>query len=81
MYRRTLRSGTGSSATRGSGLRERSSLLLIRLCAYETRRSPCGELLNRGGDSIQLFRRDRRWWISAMLWRRETHTVKILDAQ
>ncbi len=38
--------------------------------AYETRRSRGGELLNRGVNSIQLFRRDGRWWVSAMIWRR-----------
>jgi hypothetical protein len=47
------------------------------LSAYETRRSRGGELLNRGVNSIQMFRRDGRWWISAMLWRREGATVKI----
>ena len=47
------------------------------LSAYETRRSRGGELLNRGVNSIQLFRRDGRWWISAMIWRREGATVRI----
>ena len=47
------------------------------LSAYETRRTRNGEMLNRGVNSIQLFRRDGRWWISAMIWRREGRTVKI----
>ena len=41
------------------------------LSAYETRRSRGGEVMNRGVNSIQLFRRDGRWWISAMIWRRD----------
>jgi len=47
------------------------------LSAYETRRSREGEVLNRGVNSIQLFRRGDRWWISAMIWRREGKTVSI----
>ena len=47
------------------------------LSAYETRRSREGELLNRGVNSIQLFQRDGRWWISAMLWRREGRELRI----
>jgi len=50
------------------------------LSAYETRRSRGGEVLNRGVNSIQLFRRDGRWWISAMIWRREGKGVLIGDA-
>ncbi len=50
------------------------------LSAYETRRSRKGELLNRGVNSIQLFRRDGRWWISAMIWRREGKNVRIDQA-
>ena len=50
------------------------------LSAYETRRSRGGEVLNRGVNSIQLFRRDGRWWISAMLWRREGREIRIPDA-
>jgi hypothetical protein len=49
------------------------------LSAYETRRSRGGEVLNRGVNSIQLFRRDGRWWISAMIWRREGKSVRIPD--
>ncbi len=47
------------------------------LSAYETRRSREGELLNRGVNSIQLFKREGRWWISAMIWRREGRGVRI----
>lgn len=50
------------------------------LSAYETRRSRGGEATGRGVNSIQLFRRDGRWWISAMLWRREGRAVRIPDA-
>ena len=49
------------------------------LSAYETRRTRDGEFLNRGVNSIQLFRRDGRWWISAMIWRREGRDVRIGD--
>jgi len=51
------------------------------LSAYETRRSRHGEVLNRGVNSIQLFRRDGRWWISAMIWRREGRSVRIPNEQ
>ena len=47
------------------------------LSAYETKRTPDGPVINRGVNSIQLFRKDGRWWISAMIWRREGETVKI----
>ena len=47
------------------------------LSAYETRRTRNGEVLNRGVNSIQLFKRDGRWWISAMIWRREGKNVRI----
>lgn len=49
------------------------------LSAYESRRTRHGEFLGRGVNSIQLFRRDGRWWISAMIWRREGRTVRIPD--
>ena len=49
------------------------------LSAYETRRSRNGEYLNRGVNSIQLFRRDGHWLISAMIWRREGKDLKIPD--
>lgn len=47
------------------------------LSGYQSRRSRDGDLLGRGVNSIQLFRRDGRWWISAMIWRREGKDVKI----
>ena len=47
------------------------------LSAYETRRTPEGEVINRGVNSIQLFRRNGQWKISAMIWRREGKDVKI----
>ena len=50
------------------------------LSAYETRRSRNGPPLNRGVNSIQLFKKDGRWWISAMIWRREGKNVAIPDA-
>jgi hypothetical protein len=50
------------------------------LSAYEARRSRNAEVRNRGVNSIQLFRREDRWWISAMLWRREGRDVRIADA-
>jgi hypothetical protein len=49
------------------------------LSAYETRRSRSGEVLNRGVNSIQLFQREGRWWVSALLWRREGRSVRIAD--
>lgn len=49
------------------------------LSAYETRRSRNGEFMNRGVNSIQMFRRDGHWWISAMIWRREGKNVRIGD--
>lgn len=56
------------------------------LSAYETRRTRGGEVLNRGVNSIQLFRNEksaepRRWWISAMIWRREGANVRIPDGK
>ncbi len=50
------------------------------LSAYATRRTRRGEVLNRGVNSMQLFKRDGRWWISAMIWRREGRNVRIPDA-
>lgn len=54
------------------------------LSAYEARRSRAGEVMHRGVNSIQLFRRERsdepdRWWISAMIWRREGAYVRVGD--
>jgi hypothetical protein len=50
------------------------------LSAYETRRTRGGEILNRGVNSIQLFKRDGTWKISAMIWRREGREVRISNA-
>ncbi len=47
------------------------------LSAYETRRSRNGDVLNRGVNSLQMFRRGGRWLISAMIWRREGTDVRI----
>jgi ketosteroid isomerase-like protein len=41
------------------------------LSVYEMRTSRHGGLVARAVKSIQLFKRDDRWTISAMLWRRE----------
>jgi hypothetical protein len=41
------------------------------LSAYEIRSRRGGEVVSRAVKSIQLFQRSGRWWISAMLWRRE----------
>lgn len=41
------------------------------LSAYEIRSSRDGDLVCSAMKSIQLFRDDGRWWISAMIWRRE----------
>jgi len=41
------------------------------LSEYETRQTRDGAPLYRAVKSIQLFRRDGRWWISAMIWRRD----------
>lgn len=49
------------------------------LSAYEMRLSPAGETLCRAIKSIQLFRKDGRWWISAMLWRREGREVRVSE--
>lgn len=49
------------------------------LSAYETRKTPDGPIVNRGVNSIQLFRRDGRWWISSLIWRREGRTVTIAE--
>lgn len=47
------------------------------LSAYETRRTRGGEIINRGVNSIQLFKRGGEWKISAMIWRREGRDVRI----
>ena len=47
------------------------------LSAYETRHTRDGAPVNRGVNSLQLFERDGRWWISAMIWRRDGKNVRI----
>ena len=47
------------------------------LSAYETRHTRDGAPVNRGVNSLQLFERDSRWWISAMIWRRDGKNVRI----
>lgn len=47
------------------------------LSAYEMRTSRKGETLCRAIKSIQMFRKEERWWISAMLWRREGREVRV----
>jgi hypothetical protein len=49
------------------------------LSAYETRRHKTAPTLNRGVNSIQLFRRDDHWRICAMIWRREGAGISISD--
>jgi hypothetical protein len=46
----------------------------------ETRCTRDGERMNAGVNSIQLFRRDGQWWISAMIWRREGRDVRIPES-
>jgi hypothetical protein len=41
------------------------------LSAYEARRSPGGEVLRRGVNSIQLFHDGARWWVLSTLWDNE----------
>lgn len=50
------------------------------LSAYELRHARDGELICRAIKSIQLFRSGDRWWISAMLWRREGANVHVPEA-
>jgi hypothetical protein len=50
------------------------------LSAYETRHTRDGEVINRGVNSMQLFQRDGRWWISAMIWRRDGKEVRIPES-
>ena len=49
------------------------------LSVYEMRTSRHGELVARAVKSIQLFKRDDRWTISAMLWRREGRGAMLSD--
>jgi hypothetical protein len=47
------------------------------LSAYEMRTSRAGELIARAVKSIQLYRSNEKWCISAMLWRREGRQILI----
>ena len=47
------------------------------LSAYETRRTPSGPVVNRGVNSIQLFKRNGTWKINSLIWRREGRDVRI----
>lgn len=47
---------------------------------YEMRTSAEGELIARAVKSIQLYRQNDRWRISAMLWRREGRGARIPEA-
>jgi hypothetical protein len=49
------------------------------LSAYESRAGREGAFLGRGVNSIQLYRREGCWLISAMVWRREGRDVRIAD--
>jgi len=51
------------------------------LSAYEMRASRDGELVGRAVKSIQLYRQNDRWRISAMIWRRESATANITATQ
>jgi hypothetical protein len=49
------------------------------LSVYETRPSRDAQPAGRAIKSIQLFRRAERWWISAMIWRRDGNGFRISD--
>jgi hypothetical protein len=49
------------------------------LSLYETRSSRDDPSGSRALKSIQLFKRSGRWWISAMIWRRESEGFRIED--
>jgi hypothetical protein len=49
------------------------------LSLYETRPSRGAEPSSRALKSIQMFKRSGRWWISAMIWRREGGGFRIDD--
>lgn len=72
-YERLIRSGTLASLHEQELSREERVFgdMAHVLSRYELRSSPGGELISSAIKSIQLFHRDGRWWISAMMWRRE----------
>ena len=49
------------------------------LSAYEARKSPEGELLRRGINSLQLFYDGTRWWIISCLWDNEREENPLPD--
>ncbi len=85
-FEKMIKSGTMASFWEGELWRETFILgnMAHVLSAYETRRTRNSEVMNRGVNSIQLFRREKsaepqRWWVSAMIWRREGANVRIPD--
>ena len=45
---------------------------------YEARpRREDPRILWRGINSVQLYRRDGRWWVSSILWTRESESARI----
>lgn len=47
------------------------------LSFYEGRKSPGGELIKRGVNSIQLFHDGERWWVLSILWDNEREGVRL----
>ena len=47
------------------------------LSFYEGRKSPDGEIVKRGVNSIQLFHDGDRWWVVSMLWDNAPTEVKL----
>ena len=70
---RMIASGALPSFWEGETARETREFADIAhvLSTYEMRESRGGKFVAKAVKSIQLFKRDGKWWISAMLWRRE----------
>lgn len=85
-FRESLESMIDSGATRSFHERElwrqthEFGDVAFVVSGYEMRTSPNGDLIARAVKSIQLYRQDGRWRISAMLWRREGRPVRIPEA-
>ncbi len=47
------------------------------LSAYEGRKSPGGEIVKRGVNSIQLFHDGTRWWVTSISWDNERDGVEL----
>jgi len=47
------------------------------LSFYEGRKSPDGEIVKRGVNSIQLFHDGERWWVMSILWDNERPGVNL----